>query len=71
MMTPEAKAMMGINRMPSIYAMIIRMTRCLSGAAEMVGAAGMTPAKMLLPSAKTYLASHGGAAAPTMEAISV
>jgi hypothetical protein len=51
--------MIDIHRTSAAYMMLQRCCVCLSGVAEMVGAGGISPAKMLVPSALRYLQGHG------------
>jgi len=56
---PDLDDMVTNEKMPSIMMMLMRMCMCLGGTGDAVGLFGVSPAKMLLPSAKAYLQKRG------------
>ena len=47
------------KRTPSVMMLLLRCCWCLSGVGDAVGLLGSSPGRMLLPSAKAYLAKRG------------
>ena len=56
---PDLEDMVETHRLPSVMILLMRCCMCLSGTGDAVGLFGVSPAKMLLPEAKAYLASRG------------
>ena len=50
---------MSNEKMPAIMILLMRCCMCLGGTGDAVGLFGVSPAKMLLPSAKAYLMKRG------------
>ena len=56
---PELEDMVTNETMPSIMMMLMRCCMCLGGTGDAVGLFGVSPGKMLLPSAKAFLRKRG------------